>query len=630
VGGSSSSVLNFHPPTVLAQARAAMARRQYPEAQRLVESLLRARIDDGVRAPALLIAADAPYALQAFAQAATRYGEFVAAFAQSPEAPRAAMARGWAELRSGQRERAHQAWVQLADRFPADAHAPLALALAAEIGRIRGDVAADGRLIAQYPASPYAGIARLNRSVAALRAQREDAAVRDLDETIRAHGTVVIEERRRVSEAVGTPGEARLDTPPRPVSPAGRGDAIEGFARFVDKQDGESAPYLLHGLVLLAAADRGWHDPVTLTVAQRLAELFPSYAAAPTLLARVGTSAATAGQWAVARKANETLAARFPNTPAAGKARVQLGEALYRTGATAEARSQLEKIAAAGGEEGARALLLLADYHEAAGDRRAALSAYDRLLREHPRLERAPRTLLAHARLAEEVGPPGQARRVLQKAVESSKGEEAAEAAYRLGQSHRAEGQHAAAVEWYMTAAYLAERSRWGSQALLAAGSSLSALGENREALAAYLKLVTNDRETGGEAAYRAGEIYRNAGRHDDAVKMYMTSVQLTAGTAAEPRALVGAIRSLAATGDRAGAEALYERVLKSSGTDAWLLTQARTALRANGGANAAGQGATGTSGQGGAAANGQGGAANSGAANGNRRDGSTLPKAVR
>jgi tetratricopeptide (TPR) repeat protein len=581
----SPAIVGFPPSTVLAQAREALSRRQYAEALRLAESLLRVRVDDSIRAPALLIAADAAYALQAYGLAATRYGEFVAAFPQSPEAPRAAMARGWAELRSGQRERARLAWVQMADRFPADPRAPLALALAAEIGRARGDATADSRLIAQYPTSPYAGIARLNRSVAALRAQQDDAAVRDFRETLSVHGTVVIEERRRVAEAIATPGQARLETAPRPVSPAGNGDVIERFARFVDAQDGETAPYLLHGLVLLAAADHGWHNPLTLTVAQRLAGLFPSYAATPALLARIGASAATAGQWPIARKANETLAARFPDTPAARKARVQLGEALYRTGATAEGRSELEKIVAAGGEEGARALLLLAEHHETAGDRRAALAAYDRLLREHPSLERTPKSLMTHARLLEELGQRGQARRVLQHAVESSKGEEAAEAAYRLGQSLRAEGQHAAAVEWYMTAAYMAERSRWGRQALLAAGSSLSALGENREALAAYLKLVGNDRETGGEAAYRAGEIYRNAGRHDDAVKMYMTSAQLTAGTPAEPRALVGAIQSLVATGDRAGAEALYERVLTANGTDAWLLTQARTALRANGGA---------------------------------------------
>jgi tetratricopeptide (TPR) repeat protein len=499
---------------VLAHARKALAKRQYAEALRSAESLVRARVDDSVRGPALLIAADASFAMQAYREAAVRYGEFITAYARSPEAPRAAMARGWSELRAGQRDRARQAWTQVAARFPADARAPLALALAAEIGRQTGDVTADNQLVVRYAASPYAGIARLNRSIAEVRAQREDAAVRDLEEAIRAHGTVVIEERRRLAEAIVTPSKAPVDSPLPPKSSAGdKIDSIERVARLVDRRDGDSAPYLLHCLVLLAATNRGWSNALTLTVTERLAEVFPSYPATPALLGRIGTSATTAGQWQVARKAYEALAVRYPNTPPARNARVQLAEALYRTGAS------------------------------------------------------------------------GEARRVLRQAVEVAKGGDAAEAAYRLGQDLRAEGQHAAAVEWYLTAAYVAERSRWGHQALLAAGTSLSALGERREALAVYLRLVANDGETGGEAAYRAAEIYSAAGLHEDALKMYMTSAQLTAGSRAESRALVGAAKILVATGDRAGAEALYQRLMQSRAAEPTLVMQLRNVLRANGGA---------------------------------------------
>ena len=573
------------PASVLAQARTALAKRHYAEALRWAELLLRARVDDSVRAAALLIAADASYGMQAYPEAAVRYGEFVLAYAPSPEAPRAAMARGWSELRAGQRDRARQAWMQSAARFPADARAPLALALAAEIGRQTGDGTAENELIARHATTVYAAIARLNRSIAEVRAQREEAAARDLDAAIREHGVVAIEERRRVAEAIATHSEAPIDGPLPPQSPAGENaDPIARAARVVDRRDGESGPYLLHSLVLLAATNHGWSDPLTLTVTERLADVFPSYPATPALLARIGTSAATAGQWQLARQAYEALAARYPDTPTARNATVRLGEALYRTGATGEAHRVLEKAAAAGGEEAPRALLLLADYHEMTGDRRAALAAYERVLRDYPRLERSPKSLLAHGRLLEQFGPGAQARSVLQKAFDLAQGEEAAEAAYRLGQVLRAEGQNAAAVEWYMTAAYTAGASSWGHRALLAAGTALSALGDRREALAIYLRLVANDAETGGEAAYRAAEIYSSSGRNEDALKMYMTSAQLTAGSPAESRALIGAARIAVATGDRAGAEALYQRLMQSRVAEPSLVIELRNVLRAKDG----------------------------------------------
>src|SRR4029453_7274770 len=100
----------------------------------------------------------------------------------------------------------------------------------------------------------------------------------------------------------------------------------------------------------------------------------------------VAEASATAGQWPAARRAWEILLARAPG--AMGRARVGLGEALLRTGATAPARAQLEQSAAAGGDEAARALPLLVELYTATGDRRAALTAYDRVLREDPRLQR--------------------------------------------------------------------------------------------------------------------------------------------------------------------------------------------------------------------------------------------------
>jgi TolA-binding protein len=504
--------------------------------RRLAESLLRARVDQSVRASALLFTADASYAAEAYGQAAARYSGFVTAYPQSPDAARAAMARGWSELRAGQRDRARQAWIDFASRYPNDPRAPLALALCSELGRQTTDRTPEKQLLARYATSPYAGVAKVNRALLAVRAQREDAAVRDLEEVLREHGVVVIEERRRLVEAIVTPNAAPIE---RPLAgkPAARdnGDPIDRAALLVDRRDREGGPYLLHGLVLLAATNHGWSHAPTVTITRRLAEVFPSYEPTAPLLSRIGTSAASSGQWPVARRAYETLATRYADTPAARSTRVAFGEALYRTGATGEAKRVLEKAAATGGDDGARALLLLADCHESTGDRGAALAAYDRVQRDHPKFQRSPRSLLAHARLLEQSKDPARARVVLQNAIGAAKGEEAAENAYRLGQALRAEGQDAAAVEWYMTAAYVAKDSYWAHQAMLAAAAALSVLGERQQALTLYLKLATNGGETRSEAAQRAAELDPAAGIRHEAAQPSTNGLPINAGAAARP-----------------------------------------------------------------------------------------------
>jgi tetratricopeptide (TPR) repeat protein len=317
-------------------------------------------------------------------------------------------------------------------------------------------------------------------------------------------------------------------------------------------------------------------------------EDFPSYAAAPQLLMRVADAAAAAGQWPLARRAWETILAHAPTTMGRTE-RLVLAEAQLRTGETVQARRLLEELATGGGEEGPRALLLLAQMHSAAGDRRAALASYDRLQKDYPRFPRPGRSLLAHVQLLDELGERGRARPLLQQVVETSQGEVMAEAAYRLGQIASAEGQHAVAVEWYFTALYAAERSTWGRQAILGAGRSFTALNEKREALATYRKLIPtrpsdqpDDREVSGEAAYRAAEILHSVNVHGEALELFKTSARLTTGLPAERRALLGALHCVGGAGDRKAAEALYRRLQQVNASESEL-AQARQALRANG-----------------------------------------------
>jgi tetratricopeptide (TPR) repeat protein len=274
----------------------------------------------------------------------------------------------------------------------------------------------------------------------------------------------------------------------------------------------------------------------------------------------VATEAASAGQWPVARRAWETLAASAPASVLGPGERLSFAEALFRTGARAQARAAAQSVAARGAPG---ALLLLAEIHESAREPRAALAVYNRLLEEHPQADRSAESLLAHLRLLDELGQSERTRPVLRRLVQVSSGEVAAEGAYRLAQGLLADGQHAAAVEWYMSAAYVADGSRWARLALLGAGTSLAALGETKEALAVYRKLLPArpgvdapaDREASGEAAYRAGEILAGAGLHEEALNMFVTSAHFTSGLPAERRALVGVVRCLVATGDRSGGD---------------------------------------------------------------------------
>jgi tetratricopeptide (TPR) repeat protein len=564
------------------------------DAQQDAEALLKAPVPRGMRGAALLLAADAAYATAAYSTAARHYSAFVREEKSTPEAPRAAMALGWARLRSGDPKGARAAWKEIADTRPADARAAFALVLAAEVATQTGDTADAERLLdrlmAWYPSTPATASGLLNRASLRLRRRQDMAAVRDVEQVIRVHGPTALEDRRRVIEAVSnreTPPLMEIQARPDGGSRSGPVEPLERFAApLLDTTHRETTPYLLHAVVLFAAQRGGWADPLTGTLAGRLMESFPSYPPARQLLAQVGDAAAAAGQWPLARRSLETMRA---HAPAMGRPeRLLLAEAQLRTGGSEQARSQLESLAAGGGKEAPRVLVMLAELHGAAGDRRAALAAHERLQQDYPYFPRPASSLLSHARLLADLGLHDRARPILQKVVAVSDGDVAAEAAFRLGQGLSAEHQDAAAVEWYFTAVYVAEQSTWARHALLGAGRSLTMLKELQEALVTYWKLIPRgasatafDREIGGEAAYRAAEILHGADQHPAALDMFKISADLTAGSSAERRALLGALQCVAGAGDRQGGELIYRRLQQAGATDSQL-AEARQTLRQN------------------------------------------------
>jgi pentatricopeptide repeat protein len=585
---------------VLATAQKDFALGYFTRALTGAESVARSSARPAQRASALLVAADSAFALRDYGRASDHYAAFVWSYRTFPDAPRATMALGWARWRARDAGQAQSTWSYLADEFPQDARAPLGLMLAAAAAHKVGDrasaqVAVD-RVLASYPSTPYARAGRLHHALLALDRADESGAARELADVVRVNGTAAVEDYAVIRGALATPGgEAALESiARRQPLPA---PSLDRFASAVtDTRDPETAAPLLHGVVLLAATERGWADPRVDSLANRLFDDFPDYRAAPSLLARVAAAAASAGRWPIATRDYEKVATRYGDTPAGARARLELAEAFVQSGALPQARDHLRRAALAGGDESPRAWLRLAEISETMGDRREALAAYERVPLT---MQRAPESLLSHARLLLAAGQADSARPLLETAAQTSKGAPATDAAYELGRLASERGQHATALRWFTSAAIAAPQSRVGQLALLGTGEALTALDRKSEALAAYTKLLAAvpvdawrhspthaaEREAAGEAAYRSGTLLGAAGRHAEALNMFLMSALFTKGSPAEGRALAGVVQCYVATGDRDAAEAYY-RQMRAAGVETSALAEASRAL--NGGAPSA------------------------------------------
>ena len=612
-------------------ARAELAAGSFDQALSRADAVLRARVAPDMRATALILAGDAAYGMGAYHLAAARYGEALLSDELPPDAPHATLALGWAELRQGRREDARLTWMRVARQFPADPKAPIALILASELSARKGETVVARKLLDRvlegHPAGPDTAIARLSRSIMAMREGRTQDATRDLRLLARSGGPSVPQERRAlldgllVAEAQAGPdhqmlltkryaaasaGPTATDARPTGEQPAAPETAglFERFAEpfLAGAGDPDTTPRVLHALLLIAVEDRAW--PEVEALSDRLIHRFPGYPPAPDLLAQVGGQAAAQEQWPIVRTSYEYARAHSRTTVLTPQAQVDFAEALLRTGNAAQARVELTRFTntAPRAPETPRALYLLAEVSEALDEPREALAAYDRLRRNFPRDEWTAQSLLPHARLLQHaIGQQKEARSLLEDIVQRAQGEDLAEASFRLGQVLAAEGKHARAVDWYMAAAYgPAERSRWYRPALLGAGHSLAASKQTRAALAMYRNVLPStpigplprdgsspapelaagieEPKLVAEAAYHIADIVRAAGRHDEAVDLYLTAAYLAPES--QGRALMGAVRALVAIGDRASADAIFRRLVESSGEEPEILTQASKVFR--------------------------------------------------
>jgi TolA-binding protein len=103
--------------------------------------------------------------------------------------------------------------------------------------------------------------------------------------------------------------------------------------------------------------------------------------------------------------------------------------------------------------------------------------------------------LLAAARAHEKLKQTEQALPLLQQVTAMSTAEPAAEATYRIGTLQAASGDHAAAIENFLKAAYGFGYPRWQAASHLAAGRSHEALNQLAEAIKSYQEVINRHPE---------------------------------------------------------------------------------------------------------------------------------------
>jgi tetratricopeptide (TPR) repeat protein len=245
---------------------------------------------------------------------------------------------------------------------------------------------------------------------------------------------------------------------------------------------------LLYVLTGIAVEEKDW--PGALGLARRLLDEHPGADVAPDALERVGAGAAAASAWPTALAATKLLRERYAQHALAQAAWLRLAQAQIATGRAAEARPALEQFVAGspGGAEAPQAWLALARVREMTGDRAGALEAYTRAPREGAAWTREAR--FSHARLLMQDKRWDAARPILERLLRSREPATVAEAAHALGDTYAGDNDAMAAVEYYLTAAYVAPDTPLGRRGLLHAARALAAARQPEPAAAAYKKLL--------------------------------------------------------------------------------------------------------------------------------------------
>jgi tetratricopeptide (TPR) repeat protein len=179
-------------------------------------------------------------------------------------------------------------------------------------------------------------------------------------------------------------------------------------------------------------------------------------------------------------------------------------------------------------------------------------------------------------------GAPEAAQAELSSVLDAGDRDQAPRALYLLASAREALGrpQEALALQERLARDYAG--TEWAADGMLPRARLLQSLGRSREARPLLETVVQGtDGEPFAEAAFRLGQISREAGERSAAVSWYLTCASTGTPTSWVPRALAGAVEALAAGGDRAFAEAVYRRLQASEGVEPELLAKARKAIQA-------------------------------------------------
>ncbi|HEX6081861.1 MAG TPA: tetratricopeptide repeat protein [Methylomirabilota bacterium] len=480
--------------------------------------MLRQTSPPGVRAAALLLSGDAAYGLRAYTRASERYREFLSMYDLAVEAPQAMLALGWAEFRLGRVEQARRTWTQLASHYPMDDRAPLGLLLAAEAAIGTGDPAAARAQLDQVLSDYEAGpVVEVARLSRAVLAARQSRE----DDAVRDLRELV--RGQRVCAAGARRALLRIMTEPGHEEPLVR-VSHAGCVR----EASAAVPIERFAAPLLDGAG----DPDT----------------TPLVLGGLVGLAADDGRWTEAATLSSRLVEGYQAYPGT--------EAVVARVAARAASGQQWPVA--------RDLYgqLLARYRDESLDRKARLDFAESLLR---------------------TGAPDAAQAELARLVDGGGDrEQAPRALYLLASALEAQGrpQEALALQERLARDY--PGTEWAAEGMLPRARLLQSLGRAREARPLLETVVQGtDGEPFAEAAYRLGQISRDSGERSAAVSWYLTAASTGSATTWTPRALAGAVESLAGGGDRAFAEAVFRRLQASDEVDPELLANARKAIQA-------------------------------------------------
>jgi TolA-binding protein len=234
-------------------------------------------------------------------------------------------------------------------------------------------------------------------------------------------------------------------------------------------------------------------------------------------------------------------------------------------------------------DEAPAALATVATAAARASDWPVANETFKMLTDRYPTYKTERETRLDYAEALYRIGAYAEAKTRIQEFIDASpKDADLPRALLLLGRTQEASGDATGALEQYRRVenefpAYQAAAALGNARVLMLSGN----WDEARPLLERVM--TTGDAPLASEAAYRLGDGYRTAGRHQPAVEAYMTAVYVAPDLPTARRALLGAGQSFSALKQNDSAVIVYKKLLASKTLEPELADAAKKNLKALG-----------------------------------------------